>query len=176
MDKLRKDFDEELDDAIERNKRKQQRQYDAELKRREKAIESNFKKEFNRKVKDIQRLFKHDLQLKENEVKSKLQLNFEKEKVRMETRKSEAFLKLIEQELGLKYREVEKYKLDMLRMDQLRETHTSVQEKAQKSIATRNFVTQPDADDTEEGTDLFSKIVKENRMLMSGLPKKKKVS
>lgn len=176
MDKLRKDFDEELDDAIERNKRKQQRQYDAELKRREKAIESNFKKDFNRKVKDTQRQFKHDLQLKENEIKSKLHLNFEKEKVRMETRKSEAFLKLIEQELGLKYREIEKYKIDMLKMDQLRETHTSVQEKAQKSIATRNFVTQPDADDTEEGTDLFSKIVKENRMLMSGLPKKKKVS
>ncbi|WP_455392023.1 hypothetical protein [[Eubacterium] cellulosolvens] len=179
IDQMRKDFEEELDDAIERNKRKEQRTFESELKQREKSIETNFKKELSRKENELMRQFKRDLQIKENELKAKLQLNFEREKLKMESRKSEAFLKLIEQELGLRFNEIERFKLDKLRMEQLRETYGTTPKPSPQIGATRQFMRPPSEDETEdEDKGLFGQILKENRMLMSGLPKKdrKKVS
>jgi hypothetical protein len=172
-ERLQRDYDHELEDAITRIQRKEERRFEVEMKRREKALEKTLKKEFARKEKELQRLFKHELQNKESEVKAKLQLSFEREKLKLESQKSEAFLNLIDKEMDLKYKEMEKFKADMIQVQQMRDSYTVVQKQIEQTQPTRNFITPPTMTEGEKEGDLFSKILQENRILNRGLPKKK---
>ena len=184
LDNIRSELGIEFDESVERMRRKEQRRYDAEMKRREKALEKQLKREFTRHEKDQLKQFKREIQTKENELKSKLLLDFEREKLKIESKKSEAFLNLIDKELSLKFKEIEKFQTDLMRSRTLQDTYIQTQQvmpepTPTQPVVTRNFLRPPEPGDEDENeNDLFSKILNDNRNINRGLPKKtvKKVS
>jgi hypothetical protein len=180
-DEFRDLLEEEFDDRLRREMNKMERKYEAEIKRRERNLESTLNKEFKRREKELLLQFKRDLQAKEKEVKATLELTYERERGKMESKRYDELMKLVEKQISLRYQELEKIQSDMMSTFNSSSRTINIRDKdVEKSSGTRNFMAPPeDSDDDEEGGgDLFSTIMKDNRNLTRGLTKKnvKKVS
>jgi hypothetical protein len=178
-EKMRRDFEGELEDSIGRVRRHEERRYEAELKRRLKQLEISMKKEFARREKDLNRQSRRELQAREAEVKTKLLLNFEREKLKIESKKSDAFLKLIEKEMAIKYKELDKLKVPfpqapLVQQVQAPESLKGKPKGKERPIGTRSFLRPPDSSESDSEGGLFSKILNDNRILVQGLVKRKK--
>jgi hypothetical protein len=177
-DKLRKDFNEELEETLNRKLRKQEKKFEAEKLKREKALERTLLKEFSRKERELLQKFKRDLQAKEKEVKNRLELEFERAKGKVESRRYDELMKIVDKEIGLRYKELEKIQFDLLKVMQNPVNNKYVNKETTNMKISRNFLSPPDEEETGEEKDLFSKILRDNRALHHGIRKKniKKVS
>lgn len=176
-EKMRKDYLEEIENAVHRNLKKQERRYESEMAKREKALEKSLRNEFGRREKELLRQFKNDIHLRERELKIQLQLEFERQKGKLESKKSEELLNLIEKEIFLRYKEIDKIQGDLVRVLQ---TDGSINTRKHEPYLepSRSFISPPKDDEAGEDKDLFSKILRDNLSLKSGMRKKniKKVS
>ena len=139
------------------------------------------KKEMVRREKDMQRQSRRELQAREAEVRTKLLLNFEREKLKIESKKSDAFLKLIEKEMAIKYKELDKLKIPFPQTPLFPQTRAAEPPKGkpkaiERPIGTRSFLRPPDSSESDLDNGLFNKILNDNRILVQGLPKKKSKS
>jgi hypothetical protein len=177
-DRLREDLEEDYNDKLQRELRKQERKFESEMKRRERNLESTLTKEFKRREKEMLQQFKHDLQAKEREVKTQLELTYERQHGIQESKRYEELMKLVEKQIALRYQEIEKIQMDMMRTYKDESKQKEISKRMVESQVTRNFLKPTTDSDPDEDTDLFSKILRDNRALKHGLTKKniKKVS
>jgi hypothetical protein len=177
-DRLRSDLEENYMDRLQRELKKQERKYESELKRRERNLESTLTKEFKRREKEMLQQFKHDLQAKEKEVKTQIELTYQRQHSIQETKRYEELMKLVEKQIALRYQEIEKIQMDMMRTFKDDSKQKEISKRVVESQMTRNFLKPPTDSDSDEDKDLFSKILRDNRALKHGMTKKniKKVS
>ncbi len=169
---MRKDFEIELEGAIERNLRKQERRLMAEMARREKTLERTLTQESKRKEKELLSEFKKNLQTKENEVKMKLQVEYERAIGKLESKRSGELMNLIEKELAIRYKEIEKIQVDLIKAFQFEKNAGDSQRISPQIEFARNFIHPPKKGEIKNEKDLFSKILSDNRSLTDGLSKK----
>jgi hypothetical protein len=177
-EKIRKDFIEELDSTLARNLRKQEKKYEAEIMRRERALEKSLLKDFARQSRELKQQFKHDLQLKEKEVKTRLELDFERKKGKLEEKRYDELMKIVDKEIELRYKELEKIQSDLIKAFQSTPNGFDNSKSSQEIKYTRNYISPPENNESDDEKDLFSKILRDNRALKRGITKKniKKVS
>lgn len=178
-ERIRRDYLEELEDSLQRNLRKQEKKYELETTRRENVLERALRKEFSRKEKELLKQFKREIESKEKEVRTKLELEFERQKGKFESKRYDELMKIVEQEIGLRYKELEKIQIDLMKVFQTPQSNINFDRNSPELKLSRNFITPPKSDESgDEDKDLFSKILHDNRALNRGLRKKniKKVS
>jgi hypothetical protein len=177
-DRLRDDLEEDYLDRLQRELRKQERKYESEMKRRERNLESTLTKEFKRREKEMLQQFKRDLQAKEKEVKTQIELTYQRQHSIQETKRYEELMKLVEKQIALRYQEIEKIQMDMMRTFKDDSKKKEISKRVVESQISRNFMKPTSDSDSEDDKDLFSKILRDNRALKHGMTKKniKKVS
>ena len=170
--KLENIFNERLNDDLNRRLRAQERKYRTDMARREKALEKELKKDFKKREKELHAQFNKDLQTKEKEAKIKFQLEYEREKGKLESRKSAELLKFIKSEVSNRYKEIEKVQMDLIKAFQTEKINNNVQNFQDTDSISRNFVRPPKKAADDDELDLFSKILRDNVSLSRSMRKK----